>query len=324
MSGSRPNWSERVRTLAFPRGLRVILYHHLADHSTELEKMLDVVTPPALFEAHVTRLLRDYEVVDLDCVLSGRLPRRALLITFDDGYRSILDIALPVLLRLGVPSVFFVSSAFLDPDALPLDNLLCWLEPRVGLDQLERAISGQAPRCRTIGELIDSVASVPVTRRAHLSNELAGRYSADQGRIRADSRLFLDPDDLSRCASFGCEVANHTKSHVFCRSIATEAEGADEIVEHRAELEKLTGRPVRAFSYPYGNRQDATPLVERMLADSGHQASFLVESRPNHARHSGKPFNRVSLHECPVSQLTAQLEILPPLRAVRDALSGPR
>jgi peptidoglycan/xylan/chitin deacetylase (PgdA/CDA1 family) len=324
MSGSRVNWADRVRVRALPRGLRVVLYHHLADDATELEEQLGVATPPALFEAHITRLLRDYEVVDLDCVLSGRLPRRALLITFDDGYRSVLDVALPVLSRLGAPSVFFVTGAFLDPRALPLDNLLCWLAPRVGLGSLEHAITGREQRCRTVGELIDSIASLPFTRRMRLSGALADRYSVDQARIRADSRLFLDPDDLSRCARFGCEVANHTESHVFCRTITTEAEAAGELVGYRAKLEQMTGQPVRAFSYPYGNRRDATELVERILADSGHEARFLVESRPNHTRHPGRPINRVSLHDCPVSHLTAQLEILPPLRAVRDAVSSPR
>jgi peptidoglycan/xylan/chitin deacetylase (PgdA/CDA1 family) len=322
MSASQLSWSGRARARALPPGLRVVLYHHLTARSTELEEKLEIATPPELFEAHMVRLLQDYEVVDLDCVLSGPLPRRALLVTFDDGYRSILELALPVLRRLGVPSVFFVAGAFLDQDSLPLDNLLCWLEPRVGLQALERAISGGAPRCRSLGELIDSVAEFEFGRRMRLSGELVERYCVDQGRIRAASGLFLERDDLARLADFGCEVANHTRSHMFCRTIATEAQGAVELVDHRAQLQEWTGRPVRAFSYPYGSRVDATPLVQQILTESGHEASFLVESRPNYAPHPNRPWNRVSLHAYPVSQLTTQLEVLPPLRAIRDAVSS--
>ena len=61
------------------------------------------------------KMARDYEIVGLDAVLSGNLPRRSLLITFDDGYRSFVDIALPVLRRLGLPSVLFVTGACLEP-----------------------------------------------------------------------------------------------------------------------------------------------------------------------------------------------------------------
>jgi peptidoglycan/xylan/chitin deacetylase (PgdA/CDA1 family) len=321
MSSPEYSWPDRMRRRALPHGLRVILYHHLTDEPSELEGMLNVATPTALFEAHITRLLHDYEVVDLDCVLSGRLPRRALLITFDDGYRSILELALPVLRRLGVPSVFFVTGAFLDPKSLPLDNLLCWLAPRVGLSALEHAVTGSASRCRSVCELIDSTAELGFARRMRLGAELSERYGVDQRRIRAESRLFLEHDELPQLAGFGCEVANHTESHVFCRTIATDAEAADELIAHRARLEEWTGRRVRAFSYPYGNHRDATPLVERMLSESGHEASFLVESRPNYTGRPGRPWNRVSLHDCPVSQLTTQLEVLPPLRAVRDAVS---
>ena len=89
--------------------LRAVLYHHVADHASSLVDRLAATTPPDVFEAHVRRMARDYEVVSLDDVLSGELPRRALLITFDDGYRSIADVALPILRQRGLPSVFFIT-----------------------------------------------------------------------------------------------------------------------------------------------------------------------------------------------------------------------
>src|SRR4051812_35045764 len=104
------------------QGLRVVVYHHLAERAPALMAGLGVATPPSVFEQHMRRLARDYEVVDLHQVLSRRIPRKALLITFDDGYRSVVDVALPVLARLGLPSVLFASDAFLNPEALPLDN----------------------------------------------------------------------------------------------------------------------------------------------------------------------------------------------------------
>ena len=56
-------------------------------------------------------------------------------------------------------------------------------------------------------------------------------------------------------------------------SLPDEEVAREEIVEHARRLEQLTGRPVRAFSYPYGQRRDATPMVERILRESGHSAS---------------------------------------------------
>src|SRR6266704_3460074 len=58
------------------------------------------------------------------------LPERSALITFDDGYRSMLTITLPLLQRLGLPSVLFVptdnvgkSNSF--DSGLEPDEMLC-------------------------------------------------------------------------------------------------------------------------------------------------------------------------------------------------------
>jgi hypothetical protein len=296
------------------RGLQVVLYHHLADEPSELTDELAVSTSPALFEAHVRRLARDYDVVDLDTVLSGRLPKRALLITFDDGYRSVLEIAAPILARLGLPSVFFVSAAFLNPGSLPLDNLLCLLARRIGVDSVGRAINCPAA---SLNDLFGVVAGLQYARRTALTGELAERFQIDCARLREESGLFLDRSELPRLADLGCEVGNHTRSHLFCRAITDEAAGSIELVEHKQQLEQWSGAPVRAFSYPYGRRIDATPYVERLLRESGHEATFLVESRPN-PRRGARTWNRVSLQDRPVSRLGLELELLPRLRAVKD------
>jgi peptidoglycan/xylan/chitin deacetylase (PgdA/CDA1 family) len=44
------------------------------------------------------------------------LPARAVVITFDDGYRNVLTSALPVLARFGFPATAFLVSAFIDGD----------------------------------------------------------------------------------------------------------------------------------------------------------------------------------------------------------------
>src|SRR3989442_11550632 len=41
------------------------------------------------------------------------LPSQAALLTFDDGYRSNLEVAIPYLQRFGYPSVMFVPSQFI-------------------------------------------------------------------------------------------------------------------------------------------------------------------------------------------------------------------
>ena len=297
--------------------LRAVLYHHVANKVSALVDRLAVNTAAKVFEAHVRKLALNYEIVSLDTVLSGRLPRRALLITFDDGYRSFVDTALPVLRRFGLPSVLFVTGATLEPGNLPLDNLLSYLCASVGLERLAVAIDPQARQTRSFLQLLDLVAAMPYSRFQALGGELADRFEVDRAALRAQSGIFLDAQDLAGLAADGCEVANHTRTHLFCRSIPDEDVAREEIVEHGRRLQSLTGRPVQAFGYPYGQRRDATPMVERMLRESGHEASFLAESRLHLNGNSGRVWNRVRLDGYASWRIGPELELMPALRGGR-------
>ncbi|HWQ22499.1 MAG TPA: polysaccharide deacetylase family protein [Gaiellaceae bacterium] len=104
------------------RTLRVLMYHKVND------RWPNPATVPTAVFAEQMALLGElgYRPVPLDAVrdhyLHGSpLPPRAVLITFDDGYRDNLEHALPTLRRYGYPAVLFVPIGFLD-DGRPLPH----------------------------------------------------------------------------------------------------------------------------------------------------------------------------------------------------------
>lgn len=68
------------------------------------------------------RLLGPERAVDLSAWLGG-VPSRSYLVTFDDAYRSVLDIGAPILARLGVPAVVFVPPGLVGRKGAPEDIL---------------------------------------------------------------------------------------------------------------------------------------------------------------------------------------------------------
>jgi peptidoglycan/xylan/chitin deacetylase (PgdA/CDA1 family) len=97
--------------------LRVLMYHKVNDVPAN-----PVTVPTSLFAEQMAQLRElGYAVVGLDAVVAhyrdgAQLPRRPVLITFDDGYRDNLTHAAPVLERHGYPAVVFVPIGFLDGD----------------------------------------------------------------------------------------------------------------------------------------------------------------------------------------------------------------
>lgn len=87
----------------------------------------------------------NWKVIDLATFLDGlvkpeSLPRKAALLTFDDGYRSMRRIALPWLRRLGYPAVLFMPTRFIgrtnsfDAENEPQEAMCDWDD----LHELER------------------------------------------------------------------------------------------------------------------------------------------------------------------------------------------
>jgi peptidoglycan/xylan/chitin deacetylase (PgdA/CDA1 family) len=75
--------------------------------------------PEETFTDHL-KFLRDnnWHVVSASTFLQGlmepdTLSERTALITFDDGYRSVREVALPVLIRFGYPAVLFVPTEYI-------------------------------------------------------------------------------------------------------------------------------------------------------------------------------------------------------------------
>src|SRR2546423_1570693 len=93
--------------------LLAVGYHYVAAEAPVEPRAIFPVTVEAL-RAQLELLGHEWEFVSRDqlvAAVSGerRLPERACIVTFDDGLRCQLDLAVPVLERLGVPAVFFVA-----------------------------------------------------------------------------------------------------------------------------------------------------------------------------------------------------------------------
>ena len=87
----------------------VLMYHHISE-----DVATDMVISPARFEAHMAALKEHgwNSVTIRQLIEFGEqgtpLPDHPVLITFDDGYTSNLELAAPILERHGLNAVIFV------------------------------------------------------------------------------------------------------------------------------------------------------------------------------------------------------------------------
>ena len=98
------------------RVLAVLAFHKVGEPSPGGWETWYYNTEPE-FVGYLTYLRdHDWRVIDAATLVRGvsdptALPDRAALLTFDDGYRSVLEVATPLLCRFGYPAVIFVPTA---------------------------------------------------------------------------------------------------------------------------------------------------------------------------------------------------------------------
>ncbi|MEM9620597.1 MAG: polysaccharide deacetylase family protein [Pseudomonadota bacterium] len=97
------------------RTIPILCYHQFTPGNTTSQRL---EVSAAAFRAQLT-YLRDnnYVVLSLDdvaAILDGRqaIPERAVVLTIDDGYRSVYDVAWPILQEFGFPATLYIYTDF--------------------------------------------------------------------------------------------------------------------------------------------------------------------------------------------------------------------
>lgn len=275
--------------------LTVLTYHRVDEPDARPDLMPSLLSAtPAGFAAQMALVARHYEPVAMSDVLAAldrpaSLPRRAVLVTFDDGYRDFAEHAWPTLRAVGVPVTLFVATSRSDDPT----RTFWW-------DRLWAAMSGATPT----GRLETAVGALPITDPGTASTSLATIRTwlkgldhddamrevetliASLGPAPTDGGLappMLGWDDLRRLAGEGVTLAPHTRAHPLLDRVPLERAVA-EIDGSRVDLEREVGSVAAippAFAYPSGaHGGDAVEAARR----AGMRLAFTTDRGGNDLR----------------------------------------
>lgn len=263
--------------------LCIVNYHRILEAPDPLlENEPDVTT----FREHMKMLADCFQVLPMEQALAalkqGRLPSRAVCITFDDGYSSVHDLALPVLREFGLPATLFVTSGYVGNG----ENM--WND-RI-IDAIRRA-PGEVLDLRASGAGTYPIGNTPARSLAVRQVTAHAKYLPPEGRRRLVAELesltgpgtrplMLDADMVRKLQASGVEIGAHTVSHPILTSLPDEDARA-EIADSKTDLEAILGQPVRYFAYPNGKTGlDFDERHVAMVREAGFSAAFSTTPGP--------------------------------------------
>jgi peptidoglycan/xylan/chitin deacetylase (PgdA/CDA1 family) len=239
-----------ARDSSAPVGAALVLHGvepAAGDPATEIEPPVST----AWLDGLVAGLAGSYRLVHAAELVGAAGARRAgepvpVALTFDDDLRSHVEHAAPVLARRGATATAFVGGvsrppwwemlqAALDRGELRPDDL-------AGVDQtLVRAALAREPRAAR--RLAAAVEGLPPGERDAIAASL--------DRFGDDVQPPLGADGIRGLVAAGWEIGFHTVRHDVLTALGDDALHAA-LVDGRAELEELTGGPIRTIAYPHG------------------------------------------------------------------------
>jgi peptidoglycan/xylan/chitin deacetylase (PgdA/CDA1 family) len=251
------HYSRELRRTKLP-GVAVLCYHGVRDDRLPPGSIpfQYLHIPASTFESHCRLVRQCCDPISLDdwrAAVDGRstLPDRPVLITFDDGYRSVLTLGAPILANYRLPAAVFVCTGPM------VTRRRLWFDDvaeREGEDAVEAWKSRDHEAWRA------SCASTSAL-------------------YEGDPRALMTPAELGKLAcAGGIEIGGHTVGHpILARAPASRQR--QEIEENLKSIRQWTGKPVRAFAYPNGRPGlDYDADTMSILREAGIDIAFTTRS----------------------------------------------
>lgn len=246
--------------------------------------------PTDVFERQMAFIARAYVVLPVEDLVvrmrRGALPRNALAITFDDGYRDNLTHAAPILARHGLPATVFVVTGAIDTgEALWFDRLALAFKRTRATGWT--APWGEALPLESVGERLAALGKTLTRFKTMTNRERRGQVedvlaSLGVGDERPLKNVMLSWDDVHALMGLGVTIGAHTVSHPILAQLGAE-EARAEIEGSRAAIRKNSGRAPQAFAYPNGRTADYSQGVVSMVRDAGFTCAVTTQFGVNTA-----------------------------------------
>lgn len=266
----------------------LIAYHSINEYREDRIRVTNIVRP-TIFEAQVQYLASTANIITLKEYLDHIEERKPILnksvvVTFDDGYKDNLTIALPILQKYGVPATFFIATGYIGTGKVKWEDELSCVIRRSKKESISISlptgnfpfdISSDKAKFQAIDYLVKVLSTFSQADRHQVLDQVKG-----QSDVKCDGQtgVMMSWDDVRQLANTpGFSIGSHTITHQRLTRISPD-DVAFEITSSKVNLENEIGAPVALFAYPNGEfNQDVISAVQR----AGYSCAVTIEYGKN-------------------------------------------
>lgn len=257
-----------------PDRIRTLLYHAVEDQPGSHTAGLGMSISPEVFSRHLDYYQRHYNIVSMKELVQGRERPCMAVLTFDDGYASVAENAVPALEKRGIPAtIYLIGKA--------VRGGMVWV------NQLNHALNRYPQMTMTLIQSMPGLANVAREDVIHhvqttfpppMIEQLMARLEEQLPPAASASQLFLTPEQINDLKTRGISFGFHSNDHYNLR-LCNEQSLRQQL--DSSDIDALLDS--RTFAYPFGYCGDRE--ADRLEA-RGFKRTMLVQEDTPHPRKS--------------------------------------
>lgn len=298
-------WAEAAYNACFNRPVGYIyMFHKVCSKADMLAPIDELRVSPEYFEAFLREQQKHLDFISINDIHT-RLSNKQHsdkpfgIITFDDGYEDNYTYAYPILKKLNIPFVIYVSAGLVN-DHTPIWNYPLIIE-RIVKKNDELIIGGKKYLCQTQEQKNETFLKLKgllfTLSYAQLQEEfkrLFAEYLTDDV-FPKNTLTWKQIEELSKDPL--CTIGSHTMTH--CRLTITDIASLQyELGESKNLLEQHVCKPVEHLSYPYGWKTDVSAEAIAFARQIGYTTALRSFGGPVREKDADLyQIKRIMIHE---------------------------
>lgn len=220
-----------------------------------------------LFLQDIDFFARHFNMIGLDDLLGhvykGReLKKNSFILTFDDGYVECYSVIAPVLIRKGIPAIFFVCSDFVNNKGLSYRNKASLLIDRL-LEYKGRMITEPViPEHFSLDDKINFIKNISYKERFKL-DDLAAMNGIDWGEFLQLKKPFLTIEQIKALQRSGFYIGAHGRDHAKFEELQIE-EQLRQVNESILFLKNNLNLEYSLFAFPFHDQDLGLDLIRHL------------------------------------------------------------
>jgi len=274
-----------------PNLLTVLNYHRIDDPFREGFDTFrpNVSATTSDFARQMEYVARKYTVISgaelADCVKKRRkLPPRAAIITFDDGYYDNYTNAYPILKDRNIPAIIFLATDYIGEKMPFYWDLIAYCFHHTQMTQAyfphlgSQSWEDETSRNKAMQNWIAVLKKLPNVEKQSLAEKLPEILDVFVPRD-AFVNLMMSWSHVRELSENGIEMGGHTASHPILTRISLE-DASSELVRSKKLIEEAVGKRVLSFAYPNGQAEDFNADLIARVRDADFEIAFTLLSGP--------------------------------------------